>query len=73
MTAEEVHAFIARLPPTVTRVEIVGVLVIEQAAPHVVRAVPEIGDVEKAAKARAEQKPSDVESLGRIPPAFREE
>lgn len=83
MTPDEVIVFAQRLPPALTRVEmpimspdgraVVATLVIEQASPHIVRAVPEIGDVEKAAKAKEAQRPSDVESLGHIPPAFREE
>lgn len=73
MTADEVLTFARNLPPTITRVEIPGVLVIEQAAPPVVRAAPEIGDVGKAARAKAaERPPSDVESLGHTPPKWED-
>jgi hypothetical protein len=72
MTAEEVLAFCRGLPPTVTRVEWGG-LVVEQAAPPIVRAAPEIGDVEKAQRAKAaERPPSDVESLGHTPPEWKD-
>lgn len=73
MTLDEVLAFARQLPATVTRVELPGVLVVEQAAPPVVRAAPEIGDVEKAARAKAaERPPSDVESLGHTPPEWKD-
>jgi hypothetical protein len=87
MTPDEVLAFARGLPPTVTRVEFhddpphgqrspdgqyMGHVVIEQAAPSVVRAAPEIGDVERAQKAKEAQRPSDIESLGVAPPEWKD-
>ena len=74
MTLDEVLAFARQLPATVTRVELPGVLVVEQQPATIVRAVPELGDVERAAKARAaaERLPSDVESLSKIPPEWKD-
>jgi hypothetical protein len=83
MTPEEVLAFARGLPPTVTRIQfpfmnydgktVIGVLTIEQAAPPVVRAAPEIGDVERAQKAKEAQRgPSDIESLGVAPPEWKD-
>lgn len=78
MKADELLAFAARLPPDVTEVDwITGFgterIVIKRSPPAIVKAAPEIGDVEKAAQKRAEQKPSDVSSLAAVPPAFKDE
>jgi hypothetical protein len=72
MTPPEVLQFIRELPATVTRVEIPGVLVIEQQPAAIIRAVPEVGDVERAAKAKEQRPPSDVESLGHTPPEWKD-
>jgi len=72
LTAEEVLAFLRGLPATVTRLEWNGI-VIEQAAPPVVRAAPEIGDVERAQKAKEAQRgPSDIDSLVVAPPEWKD-
>lgn len=71
MTLDEVLAFARQLPATVTRVELPGVLVVEQQPAAIIRAVPEIGDVERSAQKKAERPPSDVESLSHIPPEFK--
>ena len=84
MTPNEVLAFARQLPATVTRIEVPSFvldgqgnavlvhLVIEQAAPPVIRSAPEIGDVERAAKAKEQRPPSDVESLGHTPPEWKD-
>jgi hypothetical protein len=72
MTLDEVLAFARQLPATVTRVELPGVLVVEQQPAAIIRAVPEVGDVERAQKAKEQRPPSDVESLGHMPPEWKD-
>lgn len=65
MTPDEVLAFARALPHSVTRVEIVGVLVIEQQPVGLVRTVPDVGDATKASAAKEKAaRRSDVDSLG---------
>lgn len=78
MKADELLAFAARIPPDVIELDwITGFgterIVIKRSVPVVVKAAPEVGDVEKAAKAKEAQRPSDVSSLSAIPPQFKDE
>lgn len=80
MTLDEVLAFARQLPPTVTRIQVPvwveggkqDVLIVEQQPASIVRAVPEIGDVEKARRVREEKGPSDVDSLSKTPPEWKD-
>lgn len=68
MTPDEVLAFARALPQSVTRVEIVGILVIEQQPVGLVRTVPEVSDATKASAAKEKAaRRSDVDSLGLEP------